>query len=79
MTAVCPGTVDTEFLDLALDGEKLPPYKRLVLSDPKKVVSCAISDSLKGKEMSVYGPVMNVFQVLCKVLPHGLIMKFIQW
>ncbi len=79
VTAVCPGTVNTEFLDLALDGEKLPAYKRLVLSDPKKVVSCAISDSLKGKEMSVYGPVMKVFMMLCKLLPHGLIMKFIQW
>lgn len=79
VTAVCPGTVDTEFLDLALHGEKLAPYKRLVLSNPKKVVSCAISDSLKGKEMSVYGPVMKVFMLICKLLPHGLIMKFIQW
>ena len=79
VTAVCPGTVNTEFLDLALNGESLPPYKKLVLSNPKKVVSCAISDSLKGKEMSVYGPVMKLFQILCKLAPHGLIMKFIQW
>ena len=79
VTAVCPGTVDTEFLTDALRGKELPPYKKLVLSKPKAVVSCAISDSLKGKEMSVYGPFMKVFMVLCKCLPHGLIMKFITW
>ena len=79
VTAVCPGTVDTEFLDHALNGNKLPPYKRLVLSDPKKVVSCAINDSLQGKEVSVPGPVMKTFMMLCKLMPHGLIMKLIQW
>ena len=79
VTAVCPGTVDTEFLNLALNGKELPAYKKLVLSKPEAVVSRAISDSLMGKEISVPGPVMKAFLVLCKVLPHGLIMKFIQW
>ena len=79
VTAVCPGTVDTEFLDNALDGRTLPFYKKLVISKPKAVVSCAIADSLKGKEISVPGPVMKLFMVLCKVLPHSLIMRFIQW
>ena len=79
VTAVCPGTVDTEFLPDALHGKELPPYKKMVLSKPKDVVACAIADSMKGKELSVYGPVMKVFMLLCKVLPHDLIMKFISW
>ena len=79
VTAVCPGTVDTEFLPDALNGKELPTYKKMVLSKPKDVIACAIADSMKGKEISVYGPVMKLFMLLCKVLPHGLIMNFISW
>ena len=79
VTAVCPGTVDTEFLPDALYGKELPFYKKMVLSNPKAVVSHAIADSLKGKEISVYGPVMKGFTLLCKLVPHNLIMKFITW
>lgn len=79
VTAVCPGTVDTEFLTEALNGRKLAPYKKLVLSKPKAVAACAVEDSMRGKELSVYGPFMKGFQVLCKILPHRLIMKFITW
>ena len=79
VTAVCPGTVDTEFLPDALHGKELPPYKKMVLSKPKDVVACAISDSMKGKKLSVYSPIMKGFLLLCKVLPHDWIMKFISW
>lgn len=79
VTAVCPGTVDTEFLPDALNGKELASYKKLVLSKPKAVAACAVTDSLKGKEVSVYGPFMKGFQILCKLLPHSLIMKFITW
>lgn len=79
VTAVCPGTVNTEFLPDALNGKELAPYKKLVLSKPKAVAKLAVSDSLKGKELSVYGPFMKGFRLLCKLLPHSLIMRFIRW
>ena len=78
VTAVCPGSVETEFFDYALDGKKLPLYKKAVISQPEVVVKHAIQDSLKGKRMSVSGPVMKGFFILCKFLPHDLIMRFIK-
>ncbi len=78
VTAVCPGSVETEFFDHALNGKELPMYKKLVCSKPEVVVKDAIKDSLMGKEISISGPVMKVFYILCKYLPHNLIMRFIR-
>lgn len=78
VTAVCPGPVETEFFDIALEGREQPIYKKLFTLSPEYVVKCAISDSLMGKEISVAGPVMKLFAVLCKILPHGLLMRFIR-
>ncbi len=77
VTAVCPGTVDTDFLNIASSGKKLPFYKKLVMKTPSKVVSCAINDSIKCKEISICGFTMKVFYLLCRILPHELLMKFI--
>lgn len=79
VTAVCPGPVSTEFFDIALEGKPLSFYKKLVMVKPDFVVRTAIRDSLMGKEVSIAGPVMKLFFVLCRILPHRLIMKFITW
>ena len=47
------------------------------MAKPKKVVTKAIEDARKGKEKSVYGFVMQVFDVVCKVVPHSVILKMI--
>ncbi len=75
VTAVCPGPVKTEFFQAAGMTERLPFYKRLVMADPKKVVSAALRDSMAGKTVSVYGPVMKLFEAAAKLLPHGMILK----
>lgn len=78
VTAVCPGSVETEFFDYALNEKELPFYKKLVLAKPELVVKHAINDSLMGKEISISGPIMKIFYILCKFLPHSLIMRFIK-
>lgn len=78
VTAVCPGSVETEFFDYALNGKRLPIYKKAVISQPEVVVKHAISDSLMGKTLSISGPVMKGFYLLCRFLPHDLIMRFIK-
>lgn len=79
VTAVCPGPVKTEFFDVAqADGGKGPkPYKMLFRANPKKVVRKALKDGRKGKEKSVYGIWMKLFYVLCKVVPHSVLLKII--
>ena len=79
ITAVCPGPVKTEFFDIALHGGKLTSYKKWVMVKPQKVVRQAIRDSQMGREISIAGLPMKLFFILCKVLPHRLLMQFITW
>jgi len=75
VTAVCPGPVRTEFFETAGDGGLMPFYKRLAMADPKRVVRCALRDSMMGKRVSVCGVLMKSFRLLSKVVPHGLILR----
>ncbi len=75
VTAVCPGPVKTEFFTIAETSGKIPFYKRFTMADPVKVVRLAIRDSILGKPVSVYGPVMKAFRILTKVVPHEIIFK----
>lgn len=75
VTAVCPGPVKTEFFDIAETYGKVPIYKKLVMANPRRVVRLAIRDMMAGREMSVYGLPMKAFCVLCKVVPHGIILS----
>ena len=52
----------------------MPAYKELFMADPRKVVAKAIKDSMMGKPVSVYGPAMKLFCLLCKAVPHTVIL-----
>lgn len=78
VTAVCPGPVKTEFFDIAETTGKIPLYKILTMADSKKVVKLALRDSMMGKSLSVYGIWMKLFYIICKILPHDLILKIMQ-
>lgn len=75
VTAVCPGPVDTEFFDTALNGCSLPAYKKLFLAKPRKVVRQALRDAVAKKELSVYGFSMKLFYLGSRLLPHSLFFK----
>lgn len=76
VTAVCPGPVMTEFFDTALKGKTLAPCKKLFMARPETVVRRAVSDSMMGKELSIAGFPMKAFALICRLLPHSLLMKF---
>lgn len=78
VTAVCPGPVKTEFFDIAEENSQIPLYKKLVMANPVKVVEKALEDAMTGKEKSVYGLSMQAFEILCKIVPHQLILKLLQ-
>ncbi|RGY99479.1 SDR family NAD(P)-dependent oxidoreductase [Clostridium sp. AM58-1XD] len=75
VTAVCPGPVKTEFFDIAETNGKIPLYKKLAMADPKKVARKALMDSCVGKSISIYGILMKLFFLLCKVVPHRMLLK----
>ncbi len=78
VTAVCPGPVKTEFFDIAETTGEIPVYKRIVMADPRRVVKKAIRDSMMGRTVSVYGISMKAFHLLCKIMPHGMILRIMK-
>ena len=77
VTAVCPGPVATEFFDIAEKYHSVKLYKKLLRAKAPKVVARALKDAYHASHISVYGFTMKAFRVVCKVLPHNLIVKFI--
>lgn len=75
ITAVCPGAVKTEFFNRALEKKDLPPIKKIVMSDPRKVVRKAWKDNSAGREISVYGKPMKLFRFITGILPHSFLIK----
>lgn len=77
VTAVCPGPVKTDFFRVAQgeEGKKPRWFKRILMANPKKVVRKAINDARKGREKSVYGIVMILFEVICRIVPHRILLK----
>ena len=74
VTAVCPGWVDTEMLPREKNGKQIK-YPGMI--SPEKVVSKALKDSIKGKEMSVPSLFAKYTHFYSKVMPAKIVMK--QW
>ena len=55
----------------------MPAYKKWFLAKPEAVVKKALRDSAKGKELSIYGISVKALHMLCKILPHRLILRFL--
>lgn len=74
MMAVCPGWVKTEFFDRAvLDESVITYYNKFFTAE--QVVTRALKDMKKGKDVSVVGPSIRAQVLLTKILPHRLVMK----
>ena len=74
VTAVCPGPVDTPFLEKMGGKENMPFYKKPFIADA--VVKKALKDSERGREISVYGFAMKALRAVCKIVPIRLLMRF---
>lgn len=72
VTAVCPGWVDTELLVKEVNGKKVR-FPGLVTAD--RVVSDALRDAEKGKDMSVCSLYVKCQHVMVKLLPQKLVMR----
>ena len=74
VTSVCPGWVDTGMLPKEVKGRKV---NYIGMLKPEKVVSRALKDSAKGKDMSVPGWFAKYFRFYSKITPTGIVMR--QW
>ena len=74
--AVCPYWTKTRFFDRAVNTDKEPVVKKyIVMYKPEQIVKKAWKDMAKGKDVSIYGVVANGQAALCKMLPHGTVMR----
>ena len=73
MIAVCPGWVRTEFFDRAVKDDTITYYNKFFTST--EVVTRAIYDMYRGKDVSVCGASVRAQVLLTKLLPHKLVMK----
>ena len=76
VTAVCPGPMSTEFLDVAGINEGVSKmFDTLPRTSPAFVVRRSVKAAKKGK--AVYTPrlLFKFYRVLAKILPHGLLIS----
>ncbi|MBE6557821.1 MAG: SDR family NAD(P)-dependent oxidoreductase [Ruminococcaceae bacterium] len=71
--AVCPGWVRTDFFKRAVVDDTITYYNRYF--SPEEVVTRALSDMKKGRDVSVCGASIRAQVLLTKLLPHGVVME----
>ena len=71
--AVCPGWVKTEFFDRAVSDDTIRYYNRFYTA--QQVVTRALRDMEKGKDVSTVGFPIRMQVRAVKLLPHKLVMK----
>ncbi len=71
--AVCPGWVKTEFFDHAVTDDTITYYNKFFT--PEQVITRAIKDMKRGRDVSICGFSVRVQVFFTKLLPHKLVMK----
>lgn len=71
--AVCPYWTKTEFFDTAKTDDTITYYQ--CFTEPEEVVSLAIKDMKRGKDVSICGRQAKLNAFLTKLLPHKLVMR----
>lgn len=71
--AVCPYWVQTEFFDTAINDDTVNNFGRIFTA--KEVVSQALKDMKKGRDVSFCGLNTKLQRIGVKLLPHSLVMK----
>ncbi len=71
--AVCPGWVKTDFFDRAVVDDTITYYNRYYTAE--EVVTRALKDMKKGKDVSICGFPVRTQVWATKHLPHGIVME----
>lgn len=74
VTAVCPGPVDTAFID----RDALPAYKKRHLADAGTVARKAYAAARRRRRVCCPTFAMKALRFAAKVVPHGVILHFLE-
>ena len=75
VTAVCPGPVRTEFFERAEKNGSTLALKKYVMTEAERVVTDALKASARRQSISVCTPVIKLFHLITRLLPHSLILS----
>lgn len=76
VTALCPFWTKTEFFDRAIAADRDQVVKKYAaMYDPADLVKRGWRDMERGKDVSGYGFIARGQALLCKLLPHSLVMS----
>ncbi len=73
--AVCPGPMNTEFLEVADIRGNSKTFKMLPYCDPEKVAARSLDAAKKGRAVYTPRAFFKFYRVVAKLLPHNLVMK----
>lgn len=76
VTAVCPGPMKTEFLDVGGITGNSETFRRLPPCDPKQVVAGTLRAAKAGRVFYTPTAFYKFYRVLAKILPQCLMVKF---
>lgn len=75
ITAVCPGPMATEFLDIGGITGHSKMFDTLPYCDPEKVAAGAYAASIAGQTFYTPKLFYKFYRVLAKIIPHSLMVK----
>ncbi len=78
VTAVCPGPMDTEFLDVGGVRGQSPMFKKLPYCKVPHVVKGALRAAKRGRAVYTDRLFFKFYRVLAKVLPHAWLIPFVK-
>ena len=77
VTAVCPFWTKTEFFDRAVKKDENAVVKKYVaMYTAEQIVTRAIKDAKKRKDVSKFGFIARFQMLLAKILPHSFVMSY---
>jgi short-subunit dehydrogenase len=74
--AVCPGPMDTEFLNVAGIAGRSKAFARLPRVSVDRMAALSLSRALQGRAVYTGHPLYRVYRALAKLLTDNLLMRF---
>lgn len=78
VTAVCPGPMETEFLDVGKITGNSKMFKSLPYCNPVDVVTGSLAASKKGRAIWTPTAFFKFYRFLAKIIPHVLLVKLVR-